>query len=212
MNTGEKIPSKTEKKILLSAYLVFSQQGFRRTTVREICKKAGVNIASVNYHFGNKEKLYIAVCKYACAMNEDKHPSTFYIQKDASDEEKLYMFVHSFLTVFLCQEQSTMRWELMSRELLEPTRALNIIIEEILRPQLNQLSEIVGRFLGNKSGKDIVTSCCYSIIGQCLYYRFSPLLQKPFYADHSVHNGMIEMLAENITRFSLHALKGISRE
>ncbi|MCD8553872.1 helix-turn-helix domain-containing protein [Seleniivibrio sp.] len=39
-----------KQKILEAAMKVFGEQGFRAATVREICKKAGVNIALVNYH------------------------------------------------------------------------------------------------------------------------------------------------------------------
>jgi len=48
----------TREKILKVAELLFSKQGFAGTSVREIAKEAGVNLAAVNYHFQNKEKLY----------------------------------------------------------------------------------------------------------------------------------------------------------
>lgn len=48
----------TKKKILEVARELFADQGFEGTSVREIAKAADVNIASVNYHFTNKENLF----------------------------------------------------------------------------------------------------------------------------------------------------------
>ena len=48
----------TRSRILGSAGPVFAAQGYTGATVREICSTAGVNIASVGYHFGDKLGLY----------------------------------------------------------------------------------------------------------------------------------------------------------
>ena len=52
---------KTQKKILDAAEALFAQEGFHSTSLRMLTKKAGVNLAAVNYHFGSKEELIRAV-------------------------------------------------------------------------------------------------------------------------------------------------------
>lgn len=42
-----------------SAEELFANQGYHGTTLRQLTQKAGVNLASVNYHHGNKESLYL---------------------------------------------------------------------------------------------------------------------------------------------------------
>ncbi len=51
----------TKEKILDVAEVLFSEQGFNDTSLRNITSKAGVNLASVNYHFGDKKTLVRAV-------------------------------------------------------------------------------------------------------------------------------------------------------
>jgi AcrR family transcriptional regulator len=47
----------TRVRILDAAELLFTEQGFEATTLRQITGAAGVNLAAVNYHFGSKEAL-----------------------------------------------------------------------------------------------------------------------------------------------------------
>ena len=53
----------TRETILDTAESLFAQQGHEATSMRQITGAAGVNLASVNYHFGSKESLVQAVLK-----------------------------------------------------------------------------------------------------------------------------------------------------
>ncbi|NOE09390.1 TetR family transcriptional regulator [Vibrio cholerae] len=53
--------SSTKEKILDVAEGLFAEYGFNDTSLRTITSKAGVNLASVNYHFGDKKNLVRAV-------------------------------------------------------------------------------------------------------------------------------------------------------
>ncbi|MBA4496105.1 TetR family transcriptional regulator [Paenactinomyces guangxiensis] len=48
-------------KILIAAKKMFAKNGFEGTTVYQICKEAGVNVANVSYYFGGKENLFFAL-------------------------------------------------------------------------------------------------------------------------------------------------------
>ena len=39
------------ERLLEAAGEIFAEHGFRNTTVREICKRADINLAAVNYYF-----------------------------------------------------------------------------------------------------------------------------------------------------------------
>jgi AcrR family transcriptional regulator len=53
--------SSTKEKILDVAEGLFAEHGFNDTSLRTITSKANVNLASVNYHFGDKKTLVRAV-------------------------------------------------------------------------------------------------------------------------------------------------------
>lgn len=64
----------TREKILDAARVLFADLGYEGTSVREIAKKAEVNVASVNYYFNSKENLFLEVMKssYIECANELK--------------------------------------------------------------------------------------------------------------------------------------------
>jgi AcrR family transcriptional regulator len=47
----------TRDKILDTAERLFGEQGYAGTSLRQIIATAGVNLAAIHYHFGNKEEL-----------------------------------------------------------------------------------------------------------------------------------------------------------
>lgn len=67
LDQGDRIMSNlglmTKERISAAALTVFSETGYHRATIREIVYRAGANIAAVNYHFGGKESLYLAVLR-----------------------------------------------------------------------------------------------------------------------------------------------------
>lgn len=54
-------PAETRRGILEAAEACFSSAGFAGATTRQMAARAGVNVATLHYHFGSKEGLYRAV-------------------------------------------------------------------------------------------------------------------------------------------------------
>ncbi|GAW88505.1 TetR family transcriptional regulator [Flavobacterium psychrophilum] len=48
-------------EIILVAEKLFAEKGFDGTSIRDIAKTAGINIAMISYYFGSKEKLLESV-------------------------------------------------------------------------------------------------------------------------------------------------------
>lgn len=54
-------PEETRREILRAAGAAFAASGFVGATTRAVAARAGVNVATLHYHFGSKEGLYRAV-------------------------------------------------------------------------------------------------------------------------------------------------------
>src|SRR6185436_20306302 len=57
MEAKEITRESTRDKLLGTAEKLFSEQGYDATSLRHIIAEAGVNLASIHYHFGSKEEL-----------------------------------------------------------------------------------------------------------------------------------------------------------
>jgi AcrR family transcriptional regulator len=63
----------TKQKILDSAEQLIAEQGYTATSLRQIIASAGVNLASIHYHFGSKDELlYELVTRKAGPVNEKR--------------------------------------------------------------------------------------------------------------------------------------------
>ncbi len=207
MKEQNNLLSDTKKRIIETAGNIFAELGFQNTTVREICKQAGVNIAAINYHFGDKKGLYLAVLKYGKDAAFKRHPFDEGLDKSSPPEERLKAFLSWYIgRVRECHE-GEFPWvrKLIAHELLRPTEGLDMVAEEGIRPIFKTLSAIVRELLGKGATEDTVNLCCASIIGQSLFFFFAqPMIKRLFpgknYAD-------TQLIADHVTHFSLNAIK-----
>ena len=205
MIAEKKIKPKVEL-ILAAAGEIFAEQGYRKTTVREICKRSAVNLAAINYYFGDKEKLYLAVLKYYRELSIQKYPITFGINETESPEEKLSNFIHTFICRFLEEGKTSLFGKLLAREFAESTSASDVLVEEFIKPTFVKLSSIVREIADDKLSDKIVELCVMSIIGQCLYFRNArPIVFRLRHQDGYTDEDIKE-IAGHIINFSLKAL------
>jgi len=61
MRTGNEAGTETKLRIIAVAERLFAGAGLDAVSIRDITTTAGVNIASVNYHFGSKQGLVVEV-------------------------------------------------------------------------------------------------------------------------------------------------------
>ena len=204
--------TKTRERILTVACEVFAEQGFRDTTIRDICQQATVNVAAVNYYFGSKEHLYEEVCKYLFGLSVGNADHRFELHEENTAEENLRTFIRDLLVNVLSQDRSHWRHMIMSREMVDPTSALSIVVKDMIKPRFQQLYAVVERLLGENAPDELIRRCCLSITGQCLYYRFAQPVVLQLSPQQKFDKTGIEKLADHIARFSLNAIKQFTVE
>jgi len=202
----------TRRRILEAAGEVFAESGFRHTTIRQICARAAVNIAAVNYHFGDKESLYIAVLRFWRSAAFEKYPLDLQIDESKSPEEHIRLFIYATVFRILDEGQSSWFGKLVAREYIEPTPALDMLIEETMGPTFVWLSSLVRLMLGEDMDDEAVRLCCASIVSQCLFFIFARSVIKRLFQHERFQAEEIQRIADHITRFSLHAIRALAKD
>ncbi len=206
--------TETRNRLLQAAGEVFAEQGFRRATVRDICSRAGANVAAINYHFGDKERLYRAVLSYGLKLALEKYPPDMGLAPGAEATAQLRAYILSLLHRMLGKGAPAWHGKLMSREMIDPSGALDMVVQETIRPLSQHLSKILEQLLSSAAKADphLVRRCVFSIVGQCLFYhQAAPVIAK--LQGTSVEGGeQIEKLADHVYQFSLAALRCLAEE
>jgi AcrR family transcriptional regulator len=198
----------TRRRLLEAAGEEFAERGFRAATVRDICNRADANVAAVNYHFGDKEKLYAAAVRDAHDCVE-RHRIDAGLPANATPEQRLHTFVRAFFTGLLEAGKPAWHAKLMAREMAEPTAVLNEIAQHGVRPRLEALSAIIRAIIGEDAPQPLVHRCARSIVGQILFYHFArPMLERVF-PNEKLDASAVDALADHVTKFSLAGLEGM---
>jgi AcrR family transcriptional regulator len=204
--------TETRTRILEAAASIFAEHGFAATTIRMICGLARVNLAAVNYHFGSKEGLYSETIRFVRRRAYDRYPTTYGLSPDATAEEKLLAFIRSFLLRTTCDERTLEFGTLVMRELVEPTSALDMMVDEGIRSLFGQLVDIVRSLMGTTIAEETVLACSRSIISQCLFYLFSRPVINRMSPEQKFDPTDISTISNQILSFSLHAVRGLKAE
>lgn len=203
--------SDTQKRVLDAAGEVFAEVGYRAATVRQICEKAGANIAAVNYYFGDKEGLYLAVLRSVPDAHAEKYPPQFGLTPDATAAQQLHAYVQSLLQRVFDDGRPGWHVKLVAREMAEPTRALDTLLEDFARPLHRELAGIVRQLLGSETDDNEVRLGTLSILGQCVYYHNARNVLTRLYPEQRYGVEDVARLVDHITEFSLAALRTLAR-
>ena len=196
----------TRNRILEAAGEVFAEHGFGGATIRDIAARASANVASIHYHFGDKQGLYRATLLHA--HRECRETPGGGIPETASPEERLHGFVSSFMRRILSNDRPAWHTRLMGREMIQPTGLIDELVREGMRPQLEILTAIVRRFLPAGAGDGEVHLAALSVIGQCVFYRHCAPVIEAFEKQTGIPRPPLEALVEHIAAFSRAALEG----
>ncbi len=202
------VESSTRQRLLQAAAEVFAEVGYRRATFRAICQRAGANNAAINYHFRDKELLYLEVIERAVA-EEDGLPSRAESDPALPPVEQLRVFIRSILTRLLAGDAPSRLVKIFSHEMIEPTAGLDVLIQKVVQPLNARLCHLVRQMVGAGPSERQIADCSRSIMAQCHLFDHARVLLARL-GEYTVYDAAtIEHLVEHITQFSLEGIRGL---
>ena len=194
----------TKSRLLEGAGEEFAEKGFELARVRAICDRAGVNLAAINYHFGDKEHLYVEVLREAHRCGLDPQEERF--DRRLSPAERLRTFIHHFLDRVLAMNQPE-DWQhrLMLREMLSPTPFSEVLVREMIRPRFELIRGLMREICPEADDRRL-NALVFSVIGQCLHYKTARRVTERLIGDEGYRALDLDFLTDHITAFCLAAL------
>jgi len=202
-------PPGTRERLIEAAGAVFARRGYHDATIREICVAAGANVAAVNYHFGDKDSLYLAVLRETHEAALAHYPPDLGVAADDPPQARLEAFVRSLLMRLLNEGRPAWHAKLMAREMSDPSPALGMLVEQSVRPMWHRLTGICRELQGTDASKRCVEACAASVVGQCLHYKHAIAVMRLLAPGISTDT---RALAAHITRFSLGGIAATRQE
>lgn len=138
-------PGNARQRLLAAGLDLFADKGFRATSVRELARAAGVNVAAISYHFGDKAALYREI--FSASMR-DQLPGSAMPLDAMGFREAIVAFYRGFLEPLKAGPQAAAMARLHYREYFEPTGVWQEVLEREVRPQFELLLRLLQRELG----------------------------------------------------------------
>ena len=199
----------TKTRILRAAGPIFARRGYEHATVREICAAADVNVASIKYYFGDKKNLYLETVREARKMRAERYPFPMWSDETPA-EEKLYDFVSALLRRLTALQAAPWQVKLLMRELMNPDDACRMLVKDYFQPMFDALLGVIDQLADRPLEPDERLKAGFSIIGQCLHYRYASEVVTMMVPPGQTAAFEVEQIADHITRFCLSGLRGYS--
>lgn len=160
----------TQARIIDAAGQIFAAKGYRATTIREICEAAGVGLASVNYHFHDKQQLYVTVVDHAFAYWKEIRQTLPESPPGTPAADRLRHWIRRLAIDVMVRRGESWQERLLTKEVRFPTPECEDVLRARMRPEVDALRDILAELLGSDTPAIKLWLVAYSILGQCLFY------------------------------------------
>ena len=126
----------TRTRLLKAAASVFAEHGYQDATIRQICARAGANVALVNYHFGDKLELYTEVLRFA--VQDGPRGTCFDLPHGGVEPAAALQRVIGALVerAFETSDQANLRFRLILNEFVRPSGATARVVDVVMTARL----------------------------------------------------------------------------
>ena len=156
-------PEDARQRLLAAGLRLFAEQGYSKTSTRELADAARVNIASISYYFGDKAGLYRAT--FIEPMGAPGDDIARYNGAELSLSQALRGFYAGFLEPLKQGDVARQCMKLQFREMLEPTGLFDPHEACGIRPLHEALVQVLCRQLGLRRADDDVARLAVCLAG-----------------------------------------------
>jgi AcrR family transcriptional regulator len=194
----------TKARLLAAAREQFALRGVQEATVRDICAQAGANVAAVNYHFGGKDKLYVAVLEDFIERAQVKYPAGMDTTPDSPPQERLRAYIRSLL--YRLAGDGDPLYErlgiLLTKEFLEPSEHFLGVMDRYLSPQHEVLIGVLRELMPGADERS-VHLCAAGVAGHCLLFDNAKQVIRRMSPEMALENLGVETVADFVYRYAL---------
>jgi TetR/AcrR family transcriptional regulator, regulator of cefoperazone and chloramphenicol sensitivity len=205
-----KAPELTRDKLIEAAGQVFAERGYRAATIREICRRAGANVAAVNYTFGDKMGLYTEVLRHSVRAAQTAALNAA-LDTSLSPEATIRGVIRARLMSLCGQARPDWHIRLVMHEFSQPTPAMGRVVDEGMRPVYDRVRKAVGEVIGLPPDHETTRLSVNSIVGQILFYTFSRPVLSHLQPELKLTPEQLDRIANHIADFSLAYLKKVGQ-
>jgi TetR/AcrR family transcriptional regulator, regulator of cefoperazone and chloramphenicol sensitivity len=199
----------TRRRVLEVATRLFAESGFKRVTVRAICRDARANVAAVNYHFRDKVGLYTEVLGQAVSVMRETTAAASHAAEGRAPADQLRAYARVVTERIFAQGADSWLHQLINREMADPTPLFATLVEDGMRPRLEFLSRIIGSLLNRPADDAAVMMCVCSLHSQVVMFRPSPMADQ-IRARFNLPPFTPELVADHIVAFTLAGLEAFN--
>ena len=201
--------TETRDRLLKAAERLFADRGFKKVTVRDICRAARANVAAVNYHFGDKLGLYREVLQSAIDGMRGTNDEARLAGAGHPAEEQLRRYLAIFGRRILTPGNDTIH-RLINREMNDPTPVLDLLVEQGVRPRVEYLSGLIAEMIHCAPTDQRVIRCVAGVQAQVVSYLPNPIAARFGLANQPTAANLTE-IADHIAAFSLAGIHAVGR-
>ncbi len=202
----------TKEALLLAAGELFAENGVEGTSIRAIAERCQANIAAVNYHFGSKENLYMALVRYVlekikCYRAEDllQHKQEW-THDPTKCAEAVYQIVEERCQQYLTNLHPHWYSQLFMRILLQPTPAVSEIIKDTVVPEYNAIRDVL-RCCCPKMGVEEAELWTDTLMSQLINYIFAEDLMQLFPEPRKFNATFQNRIIRHVSKVLIRGLK-----
>ena len=167
---------------------------------------AGVDLASINYHFGSRSGLYQATLIEAHRRLFTVDALSQLVHAPLPAPERLRILMTQLVSQ-ATSAQTNWHLGLLAAEVMAPSSHLQVLFQTESAPKLSLVRQLVAEIIGIDADDPVVTRCMFSVGAPCIMMLIARReLPGPL---HELRHMQPEVLVDHLHRFAMAGLAAI---